>query len=118
MLITVHKLEFLGRHGVYDEERRQGRRFQVDLTVRIQRPTSSNPDALATTLDYRELSRIILTVGHGPSMNLIEHMAEQILDQVLLSQPLVEWGRVRVRKFATGVPGDPQWVGVEIERDR
>ena len=118
MLIKVHNLEFLGRHGVYDEERRQGRRFQVDLEVRIEREDLPDPDALHTTLDYRELSRIILSVGHGPSMNLIEHMAEQILEKVMQTQPMVQWGRVRVRKFATGVPGDPEWVGVELERER
>lgn len=118
MLITVHNLEFLGRHGVYEEERRQGRRFQVDLSVRIDRHDLRDPDALDTTLDYRDLSRVILAVGHGPSLNLIEHMAEQILQGVLLAQPRVRWGRVRVRKFATGVPGDPEWVGVELERER
>ena len=68
MRIFVEGLQFDGRHGVFEEERRDGRRFCVDLWVDVDvTPT----DELATTLDYRTLAAIVLEVAHGPSVALM-----------------------------------------------
>ena len=116
MRIFVHNLEFHGAHGVYEEERRDGRRFQVDLSVWIPSSRADHSDALQDTLDYRDLSAIILDVAQGPSRSLIERLAHDILTRVLAEHAQVEQATVTIRKFATGVPGDPSWVGVELTR--
>lgn len=115
MRIFVEGLQFDGRHGVYEEERRDGRRFCVDLYVDADvRPT----DELDTTLDYRALADAVLEVAHGPSVELIETLASEILDRVLKHHRCVHNATIRIRKKATGVPGDPEWVGVELRRGR
>lgn len=118
MRIFVHNLEFTGAHGVYEQERLEGRRFQVDLSVLYPVERAAQSDALEDTLDYRALSQIILEVGHGPSCSLIERMACEIVDRVLDAFPQVSEATVAIRKFATGVPGDPSWVGVELTRQQ
>lgn len=118
MRIFVENLEFLGAHGVYEEERVEGRRFRVDLEVDVPDVTSSRTDALGDTLDYRELAGIVVEVGQGPSRSLIERLSGDILTEVFARCPQVEWARVRIRKSATGVPGDPEFVGVQLERAR
>lgn len=118
MQIFVESLEFTGPHGVYEEERREGRRFRVDLTVEVAGDAGQDSDTLEETLDYRGLASAILDVGHGPSVQLIEHMAAEILSLVLTRYPQVLWGEITIRKFATGVPGDPGCVGVRLRRAR
>lgn len=118
MQIFVESLEFTGPHGVYEEERREGRRFRVDLTVDVDGDAGASSDALDETLDYRGLATAILEVGHGPSCQLIEHMASSILERVFTRYPQVSSGEITIRKFATGVPGDPGCVGVRLRRAR
>ena len=118
MEIFVEGLEFKGPHGVYPEERAEGRRFRVDLRVRVDQTQSMATDDLNDTLDYRALAQCILHIGHGPSCALIEHLASRILDAIFLHHPQVTWATVTLRKAAHGVPGDPPWVGVTLGRHR
>lgn len=112
MHVFVEGLTFTGRHGVYEEERRDGRRFCVDLRVEV---PAAPRDLIGDTVDYRGLAECILSVGLGPSVELIETLASRILDAVF-SRFAVSHAEVTVRKKATGVPGDPEWVGVREER--
>ena len=116
--ILVHDLEFVGRHGVYPEERSEGRRFAVDIEATVALREAGLSDTLGDTVDYRDLANIVLEVAYGPSFHLIEAMAETICARVFSELPAVQGLRLRLRKFATGVPGDPAWVGLEIERSR
>lgn len=118
MKIFVQNLEFEGFHGVYEEERRDGRRFQIDLEVTVDAQGAAESDDLAQTLDYRRLAEIVDEVAHGPSRFLVEKLAAQIVDLALSRYPQVEEATVRIRKHATGVVGNPQWVGVELTRRR
>lgn len=116
--ILVHNLEFVGFHGVYDEERAEGRRFAIDLEARVRTAPAGRSDVLQDTVDYRDLARIVLEVAGGPSLHLIEALAERIGDRILAELPAVERVDLTLRKFATGVPGDPDWVGLRISRQR
>ena len=120
MEIFVEGLSFLGAHGVYPEERREGRQFKVDLRVRTkggaQDPGAT--DELAHTLDYRGLAQCIVDVAQGPSCALVEHMAQKIVANAMGRYPEVVWAQVVVKKAAQGVPGDPPWVGVALEQSR
>jgi 7,8-dihydroneopterin aldolase/epimerase/oxygenase len=116
--VFVDNLEFVGRHGVYEEERRDGRRFQVDLVVELADDLSSDSDSLEETLDYRHLAEAIVEVGQGKSHWLVEKMAGEMLKIVFERHPSVMAGTVTIRKFATGIPGDPRCVGIELSRRR
>lgn len=116
--IHVRGLTILAPHGVYDEERREGRQFRVDLDAHVPIAQAGEQDALLKTVDYRVLCEAIVRVLNGPSKNLIESLATEIVQEVLESAPAVERVRVTVWKRALGVPGDPQEVGVTIDRPR
>lgn len=116
--IHVRGVTVVAPHGVYDEERREGRQFRVDLDAHVPIAEAGAQDALLKTVDYRDLSEAILRVLHGPSKSLIETLATEIVDEVFQSAPAVERVRVTVWKRALGVPGDPEQVGVTIDRQR
>lgn len=116
--IEVVGLSFLGRHGVYDEEREEGRHYEVDIAVDVPRADGGGVDDLGKTLDYRDLARVCVEVFEGPSVHLIETLGETICDRVFAEQPGVDRVRLHIRKRATGVPGDPAHVGVRFVRER
>ncbi|MBA2662379.1 MAG: dihydroneopterin aldolase [Bradymonadaceae bacterium] len=118
MRIFVQNLAFSGRHGVYEDERRDGRRFEVDLSVDLAEATAGQSDQLDDTLDYRRLAETILEFGQGPSCILVERLADQILTALFSRHSEVVAASVTIRKYATGVPGNPACVGVQLERTR
>lgn len=115
--VFLENLQLVAPHGVYEEERREGRTFRFDLVATVERWTRS--DDPAAILDYRRLSEIVHDVVlHGPSRNLIETLAADITDRCFADHPTIVAVSLEIRKRATGVPGDPEWVGCAISLDR
>jgi 7,8-dihydroneopterin aldolase/epimerase/oxygenase len=109
MIIEVHGLEVFGRHGVNEEERRDGQAFLVDVTLRVREPER---DAIEATLDYRRVREIVCAVNDGESFRLLETFAASIAD-ALVAELEAEHLWVRVRK-----PGVAwaEWTGASVER--
>ena len=118
MQVFARGIAFDGKHGVYEEERRDGRHFEVDLEVTIADETSADSDELSQTLDYRHLAEIVVEVATGPSRYLVEKLAGDVLRLTLERHPQVEEACVEVRKIAPDVAGSPSWVGVRMTRRR
>lgn len=116
MKVFVENLEFVGPHGVYPQEREEGRLFRVDVGAHF--PDTTDSDLLADTLDYRRLANIVLRVGLGDSVQLVETLGRGIVALVFAEHPEVGRVEVTIRKKASGVAGDPEWVGVSIDTTR
>ena len=109
MIVEVHGLEVFGRHGVNDDERSDGQRFFVDITLRISEPTE---DAIEATVDYRRVRDVVRAVSDGTSFRLLEAFAVAVADAIL-AQLGPEHVTVRVRK-----PGVAwaEWTAASVER--
>jgi 7,8-dihydroneopterin aldolase/epimerase/oxygenase len=109
MIVEVHGLELFGRHGVNDDERRDGQTFLFDVTLEIAEPREDEIDA---TIDYRLVRDIIRRVNDARSYQLLETLAAAIAD-ALNAELRVKRVRVSVRK-----PGIAwaDWTGVTCER--
>ncbi len=118
MRIFIEQLEVTGKHGVYDEERRDGRDFRVDLEVVFDEEAAAESDELDATLDYRRLAEIVDDVFFGESRFLVEKLAGEIVDRALAAHPEVREATVEIRKHAPDVVGGPRWVGVELTRQK
>jgi dihydroneopterin aldolase len=116
--IILRNLEFHAPHGYYEEERREGRTFLVDVDADVSTVRAGQSDDLIETVDYRDIARVVVDVMSGESVHLIERLAEKIADGVLDEISAIAHVEVRVRKKATGVPGNPEFVGVVIHRSR
>ncbi len=116
--LLVNGLEFVGPHGYYAEERAEGRRFRVDLVAEVSTRRPGVSDALEDTLDYRELAGIVVEIGQGPSHHLIESLVEAMCAAILGRHGAVQAVEIRLVKFADGVPGDPESVGIWVRRER
>ena len=109
MIVEVHGLELFGRHGVNDDERRDGQTFVFDLTLEIAEPKE---DAIDATIDYRHVRDIVRGINDAESYQLLETLAAAIAD-ALNAELRVKRVRVTVRK-----PGVAwaEWTGVTCER--
>ena len=109
MIVEVHGLELFGRHGVKDDERRDGQTFLFDVTVEIAEPKK---DAIDETMDYRLVRDIVRGINEAESYQLLETLAAAIAD-ALNAELRVKRVLVTVRK-----PGVAwaQWTGVTCER--
>ena len=109
MIVEVHGLELFGRHGVNDDERRDGQTFLFDVTLEIAEPKE---DAIDATVDYRRVRDIVREVSDSASYRLLESLAAAVADALVAELP-VKGARVRVRK-----PGIAwaDWTGVTCER--
>ena len=118
MKIFVENLEFVGHHGVYEEEQREGRQFLADLVVELDSPDAVETDDIDDTVDYRGLADTILEIGRGPSCHLIERLGERMLEGLFDRFVRIRHAELTLRKFATGVPGAPESVGITMEQER
>jgi dihydroneopterin aldolase len=109
MIVEVHGLELFGRHGVNDDERRDGQTFLFDVMLEINEPKK---DAIDATVDYRKVRDVIRSINEAESYRLLETLAAAAADALNAELP-VKKVRVSVRK-----PGVAwaEWTGVTCER--
>jgi dihydroneopterin aldolase / 2-amino-4-hydroxy-6-hydroxymethyldihydropteridine diphosphokinase len=115
--IVLQGISARGFHGVLDFEKTDGQDFVVDVTLEVDLRRAGRSDLLAHTVNYAEVAADIVDLIAGPSLDLIEALAEQIA-ATALRRPLVQAVEVTVHKpqAPVGVPfGDVQ---VRIKRHR
>jgi dihydroneopterin aldolase len=109
MIVEIHGLELFGRHGVNEDERRDGQTFLVDVTLEVQEPREDSIDA---TVDYRRVRDVVLALNERTSYRLLETFAVAVAE-ALVAELSTERVSVRVRK-----PGVAwaDWTAASVER--
>jgi dihydroneopterin aldolase len=80
-IIRLQGLDFFSHHGVYEEERKIGNRYTVDVEVVIAQNDFST-DMLNETVNYEEIYLTVATVMSAP-VKLLETIASTINQQLL-----------------------------------
>jgi dihydroneopterin aldolase len=109
VLVEIHGLEVVGRHGVDEKERRDGQTFLFDVALEVTEPTQDSIDA---TVDYRVVRDLIRRLSDERSYLLIESLASAVADALLAELPL-QTVRVSVRKPAIDWA---EWTSATVER--
>jgi len=116
--IIVQGIEFYGFHGCSEAEREIGHRYEVDLEIEADLSEAGERDELGRTIDYGRAVEIVLKIGQGDSVQLMETLAHRIAVTLLEEFPPARSVRVGVRKRLPPVPGTVASAGVEISRSR
>ena len=102
IVVELDSLEIFGRHGVLDDERRDGQNFLYD--IRLEVGDAALSDKIEDAVDYREVWETVREVSDRRQFQLIEALAAAVAD-ALIERFEVERVRVRVRKpQPAGVP--------------
>lgn len=111
MIVEIHGLELHGKHGVNENERRDGQTFLFDVTLEVPEPSDDSIDA---TVDYRAVRDCVRDISDARSFQILETLAAAVADAIVARFEVVSV-EVRVRK-----PGIAwaEWTGVTASRSR
>jgi len=113
VILELHGLEVFGRHGVLDEEQRDGQAFFFDVELEVEEPAA---DRIEDAVDYRLVAAAVEEGSDARRFHLLEALAAAVADSLVERFP-VAWARVRVRKpQPAGVPAE--WSAATAERRR
>ena len=96
--LRITDLRFHGHCGCTEAERAMGQRLSVDLELELPLDGVVLDDNLGRTIDYVRLAREVVELGREARLQLIETLAEQIA-QYILVQFRPRQVRVRLRKM-------------------
>ena len=115
--IDVIGIKAHGFHGVFEEEKLKGQEFIVDVRLYLSLRTASQSDNVQDTVNYAEVAGLVEAEIKGPSLNLIESLAERIATKCL-EYELVDAVRVKVHKPLAPVTTRFSDIAVCIYRDK
>jgi dihydroneopterin aldolase len=113
VLVELHGLELSGRHGALEWERETEQRFLYDVELELHEPAG---DALADTVDYREVVALVREVS-ATHFELLESLAAAVAEALLARFPAVA-ARVRVRKPDVELEAPVEYAAASVRRER
>ena len=116
--IQLNQMLFYGYHGIFQEEKKLGQRFAVDLTLEMDLRQAGETDDLQYSIDYGHVYQLTKEVVEGPAKNLVEAIAEEIAHHLLEQFDGLHACRVQVIKPDPPIPGHYQSVAIDIYRKR
>ena len=79
--INISKIKCSGKHGIYDHEKQNDQEFLVDVHINI---SDFSVDDINKTLNYEEIVNLVIKFVNTESYDLIETLAKQISEQIVL----------------------------------
>ena len=116
--LTVRGLRGIGHHGVFEQERRNGQEFVVDVELGLDTRAAAAADDLSATVHYGELAERLHTSLTTQPVDLLETLAQRLADICLAEEP-VSWVEVTVHKphAPITVPFDDVTLTIHRSRD-
>ena len=81
--IKLEGLRVFAHHGVFDFERQNGQDFYIDATVWIDGYKAAVNDDLNATVHYGNLAKAIVDNVKNDPVDLLETLAQRLLDMVM-----------------------------------
>ena len=114
--IYIRDLEFIGYHGVFEEEKKLGQKFFVSLELTTNLREAGLNDDITKTTHYGEVSESVKKIFFQKKYDLIETLAEDIAREVLLNYPLISELKLEIKKPWAPVGIALKDLSVEITR--
>ena len=115
--IELTGLRIFAYHGVFDEERREGQEFIIDVRLGLDLERSATTDDVADTVHYGILAEQIAAAVARDAVNLIETVAKRVVDLVL-DDHRVHVATVTVHKPSAPIALAFDDVSVTLTRER
>lgn len=115
-IIRIDNLEVYAYHGVYDEEKEKGQYFYVNAELYTNTRKAGMNDDLDISTNYGTVCDFIHDFMTKHTYDLIETVAEQLAQALLLEFKLVKSVLLEIRKPHAPIEKEFETVSVEIER--
>lgn len=117
-IIRIKNATFYGYHGVSNEEQHVGGKFEADIDIYTNFSEAANDDDLTKTVDYYQIYSFLNQFTVKQKYFLIEALAVEIADKLLMKFERIEKVAVRVRKNNPPLGGVVDCVEAEVIKER
>ncbi len=114
--IFIEKLECFAHHGVYDFEQKDGQIFFVSVRLFGDTKKAGEADDLSLSTGYGDVARFIVHWMQHHTCKLLETVAEQLSEELLLAFPLVQSLELTIHKPQAPVKIPFADLGVRVKR--
>lgn len=114
--IQIEEMEFYAFHGHYQEEQIVGNRFLVDLELETNLEPAAISDDLEDAVNYQQAYQIIKYEMKRTKSNLLENIANRMLDALFAEMEGIEKASIIIRKLNPPMGGPIKSVGVKMSR--
>lgn len=114
--ITIRQLEVFAHHGVFPEENVLGQKFVFNITLYLSTRKAGRSDELTASIHYGEVSHFVQQFVQGHTWKLLETVAEQLAEALLLEYPLLEALDLEIQKPWAPIGLPLETVSVAIHR--
>jgi dihydroneopterin aldolase len=115
-LIAIKGIKSFGYHGVFESENIAGQDFFVDVVLELDLTRPSVSDDVADTVNYAEITDLVVEEVTGDRVALIEKLAGRIADRIKTAYPQIVTVSVTVHKPQAPVNAQVQNISVTINR--
>ena len=116
--IVLTGIHGFGYHGLFEHERKDGQDFFVDLALSLDLTAAAQSDAIEDTVNYAEITDLVVEEITSNPVNLIEKLAARIAERVLNQHIKVQSVVVTVQKPQAPVAAQLKDIAVVITRSR
>ena len=113
--IDLRGISAHGHHGVFDDEKKNGQTFVVDVSLGLDLGPAAREHDLTKTVHYGELAQSIHDAIVSDPVDLIETVALRMVD-LCLADDSVQWASVTVHKPEAPIAVTFHDVAVTLER--
>lgn len=114
--IRLANMGFYAFHGTTSAEKEVGQRFFLDVELFLDLRKAGTTDSIRYTVNYQKIYNIISEVTKRKKYNLMEALAEDIVEEILKHFPKLFRVKVKVRKPQVPLCGILDYVEVTIDR--
>jgi len=118
LTVRLKNCAFFAHHGMFDEEKRLGQRFFVDVELGVSHTGAALSDSIHDTVNYASVYEIVERSILGSRRNLIETLSREIARSLLDAFELAHTVTVSIRKPGASVPGVLDFAEVEYAETR
>ena len=115
--IFLKNIKLYAYHGCMDEEEKIGGDYEINLVIDTDLSLSSKTDNLGDTVDYVALYSVVKKQMQKRA-NLLERVADRIINQILNDFPTVKKAVIKVAKKNPPIGGNVEEVAVKRELKR
>ena len=115
-LIEVKGIKSFGYHGVFESENIEGQDFFVDVSLELDLSRASVSDDVTDTVNYAEITDLVVEEIVGGRVALIEKLAGRIAARIKSSYSQVSKVTVTVHKPQAPVAAQVKDISVTISR--
>jgi dihydroneopterin aldolase len=115
-LIEIKGIKSFGYHGVFESENIIGQDFYVDVVLEIDLTRASVSDDVSDTVNYAEITDLVVEEITGERVALIEKLAGRIAERIRSSYLQITSVSVTVHKPQAPVSAQVEDISVTIKR--